>query len=314
MHAGFVVGWMYMALWWLGGVVEQRKVEIRKLTQMLKLGVVAVMATLVNPFGWKIYRLVEELLTRAPRVGLNTDWLPLLSPGMGQETLLLRWAIVGLSFAGVMMVEGRVRRKVMIMGWLVLSLKLARFVLPLWVSLIPMLMVLGEEVMSGMRKKVGKWAEQTTIAVIGIGLIAYVGVMMHQVVCVNQSIDCLAKLGRYPAKAVELIQIEYSGAKIFNHYTWGGYLVWQLPDNKVFIDGRMDNYKVDQGTLLEEYSQIVRVNEGWQEKFDQHKTDLVLLPPGWPLLNNLVANDEWVEKYRDKDSVVLVRKEMVTKE
>ncbi|MDZ7666367.1 MAG: hypothetical protein U5K27_13775 [Desulfotignum sp.] len=30
---------------------------------------------------------------------------------------------------------------------------------------------------------------------------------------------------------------------LFNQYRWGGFLLWAIPDQKVFIDGRMDVYQ-----------------------------------------------------------------------
>jgi hypothetical protein len=47
---------------------------------------------------------------------------------------------------------------------------------------------------------------------------------------------------RYPVAASAIVdQRGYEGA-LYNHYNWGGYLMWRLPQLPVSIDGRMPLY------------------------------------------------------------------------
>jgi len=47
----------------------------------------------------------------------------------------------------------------------------------------------------------------------------------------------------YPTEAVKYLK-KYSPVKrIFSKYVWGGYLIWKLPEQKVFIDGRMPSWR-----------------------------------------------------------------------
>jgi hypothetical protein len=43
--------------------------------------------------------------------------------------------------------------------------------------------------------------------------------------------------------------------RMFNSYNWGGYLLWELPEYPVFIDGRTDLYDDE---LVEEWLRVVR--------------------------------------------------------
>lgn len=47
----------------------------------------------------------------------------------------------------------------------------------------------------------------------------------------------------YPSKAISFIQIQKPSGRIFSEYDWGGYLIWQLPQYKVFVDGRMPGWE-----------------------------------------------------------------------
>jgi len=47
----------------------------------------------------------------------------------------------------------------------------------------------------------------------------------------------------YPQNAVVYLQKHIPHQQIFSSYDWGGYLIWQLPEKKVFIDGRMPSWR-----------------------------------------------------------------------
>ena len=50
---------------------------------------------------------------------------------------------------------------------------------------------------------------------------------------------------RYPVKAADFIITSNFSGNMYNHYNWGGYLIWRLaPDRKVFIDGRFLDEKI----------------------------------------------------------------------
>jgi len=47
----------------------------------------------------------------------------------------------------------------------------------------------------------------------------------------------------YPDHAVAYLHTHAPTNNIFSTYDWGGYLIWQLPEKKVFIDGRMPSWR-----------------------------------------------------------------------
>lgn len=46
-----------------------------------------------------------------------------------------------------------------------------------------------------------------------------------------------------PVKALEFIRHSGLSGRMLNEYVYGGYLIWQAPDHKVFIDGRADVFE-----------------------------------------------------------------------
>jgi hypothetical protein len=58
--------------------------------------------------------------------------------------------------------------------------------------------------------------------------------------------------------------------------------------------------------LIEEWLQVVRAEEGWQEVLDKYDVRLVLLEPTMPVTAELEQNG-WEELYRDEKSGVYGR-------
>jgi hypothetical protein len=105
-----------------------------------------------------------------------------------------------------------------------------------------------------------------------------------------------AKIARtYPEAAVDFIQAQgWEERPIFNHYNWGGYLIWRgLP---VFIDGRADLYG---DAFMHYYVQTLLVKPDWREALDDNGVATVLIQRGSALSAVLGESSDWREAYRD---------------
>src|SRR5690606_33015297 len=91
--------------------------------------------------------------------------------------------------------------------------------------------------------------------------------------------------GGYPYEAVQEFKAIQESKRIFNHYTWGGYLVWKAPEHLIYIDGRMDNYQ--NGKLLQDFAEIESLSDGWKSRLESIDADLVLLPSSWPVVEEI---------------------------
>lgn len=145
--------------------------------------------------------------------------------------------------------------------------------------------------------------------------------------------------GFYPEKAVDFIRQYSPGERIFSSYGWGGYLIWQLPGQKVFVDGRMPSWRwqppsqAESAGAFDEYNKLLYNSEGL-EILDKYKVQLVLWPaqhetknplgqklwdwekkllgknfsaPGAPTLEKRLAESHWKKIYQDSVSVVYQR-------
>jgi hypothetical protein len=110
-----------------------------------------------------------------------------------------------------------------------------------------------------------------------------------------------------PVGAVDWIEQHQPEGEMFNHYNWGGYLIWRLwPDYHVFVDGRTDLYGDD---FLRQYLEIQLGKPGFGETLETYDVGFVLMPPTSPLTRQLGCTGDWEEAYRDGVATVWVREE-----
>jgi len=110
----------------------------------------------------------------------------------------------------------------------------------------------------------------------------------------------------FPASAVAFLARARPPAPIFNHYNFGGYLIWKLyPDYKVYIDGRADLYG---DRFLKDFARIYYVTDPeWRESLERWNIQTVMLPPDSPLVAALKLSGTWTEIYSDSQAAILTR-------
>ena len=106
----------------------------------------------------------------------------------------------------------------------------------------------------------------------------------------------------FPLEAADWIRASRPPGTLYNTFDWGGYLIWELPDYPVSIDGRADLY-ADQ---LPVYDRTRRA-ANWQAEFSRQGIRLALLDTGGPLARGVAADPNWQVAYQDPLATVLVR-------
>lgn len=88
--------------------------------------------------------------------------------------------------------------------------------------------------------------------------------------------------------AVKYLRDYPCAGRLFNSYDFGGYLIWQLPGRKVFIDGRMPSWTTNGAlfgpTYMQMYLRVMRDANYRQQIFAKYNIQCALIQ--LPLLNN----------------------------
>lgn len=109
------------------------------------------------------------------------------------------------------------------------------------------------------------------------------------------------RLGWRPLPEGALAAVRACPEPLYNHYNEGGFLIWFVPEKRVFVDSRQDPYPLP--FLLEH----IRVESGklpYRPLFDRFGIRCVFLSAESPTVARL-GEDGWVTRFRDDKFAVL---------
>jgi hypothetical protein len=125
----------------------------------------------------------------------------------------------------------------------------------------------------------------------------------------------------YPTGAISYLKAHSVRDNVLNFYLWGGYLEWNDPEMKVFVDSRVDIFEY--AGVLQDYLQLlgsdtlVRRIDPIMQKYNIR---YVLFPPGDSTNPNLSGSGliyllehdpRWRVAYQDKVCVLMERQTQV---
>jgi len=311
-HGSFVLGLILIACFIaVGGIncfVNHHQIRLFPLLILL----LSTLITLVNPFGIRIY---EEAWRHIGEVNLSkliAEWVP---PGI--ETWLLVFGTSAALFFWLLFKNPRQQKLLafLLFPFTYLALS-ARRNLPYFFLVAFFLFLTSPATQKLMhdfsaRQNLRKYLSLAlSLLLVVIGLT----ISLPHSWRTNRSWQdfCLASPLNFPCSAVEYLKSQASG-NIFNRYEWGGFLIWQLPQDKVFVDGRMPAWPTSSGkSPYTIFLEILQTQPGWNESLKEYGIDWILINPG-TFMDLLLKDDPpkygWEEKYRDEISVVYRRVE-----
>src|SRR5262249_18065075 len=104
---------------------------------------------------------------------------------------------------------------------------------------------------------------------------------------------------------------------LYNHLTWGGYLIWRLPGRPVSMDGRV-NLHTDERMVRAFHTEdglrswMGHPDEGWSTDPELAQARLVILPVGSALTSLLRRDRRFRLVYEDAVAVVFVANQSET--
>jgi hypothetical protein len=83
----------------------------------------------------------------------------------------------------------------------------------------------------------------------------------------------------YPIEAVEWIQAHRDrvGTRLLHDYQYGGFLLWWLPNEKIFIDGRMPAWRIDDRRIFKDYLDARESDPPRLAVLDKYSIDWILI-------------------------------------
>ncbi len=109
---------------------------------------------------------------------------------------------------------------------------------------------------------------------------------------------------QFPVRAVEYLRQHPLPGPMYNTYGYGGYLIWSLPEHRVFVDGRADVY--ERGGAFADYLQVANLRPAAFTVLRSYGIQSCLLERSEALATVLSASPEWRQVYSDELSVLFV--------
>ena len=302
LHGSWIFGFVVLGTTILSGLVEGHwgsvtadrwnRAELRKLFWASAGSGVAVF---LNPYGYKLVLYPFDLLFRQGTLMRNIqEWQPVdFSDQTGMLALLLIFSI--LAAALFYRREWRLD-EVLLTGFaLWTALTHRRFLFFAALIIVP--------VFAPCLKLFPPYERESDKPFLNAALIA--GGLAALIFFFPSSHDLQQRLDdRNPTAALNFVQAKHMSGRIFNRYEWGGYMEWNAPGLKTFIDGRTDIFIYN--GVFNDYLKILWVNNPL-ERLDAYRIDYVLVEPESPLGYALAKSGKWRTIYSDPVAVLFER-------
>jgi len=329
LHGAFFVGFVLIVIYAVGsGIdmfaskVEDRDTAHNRLIVYLSLLAACLLASLINPNGWRLHAQVLHFL-RTPELAAMTNEFRSPNFHSGGMTGFLLVLLV----LAVMLLVARPRFRpteiLLVCVWGYFALHSARNV-PLFALVVTPILAthLNQFLMqrhdSRLMRSYRKVSTDISVldasasgripAVLMVSLL--IGVVVWPVASNSRPLITTEILSnRFPVATVECCLRGAEADKtlrgeMFNDYGWGGYLMLALPNRKVFIDGRNDFYGEE---LVREFNQVDDVKPGWGNVVEKYNVGWTILPRKHPLNSLLALRKDWKLFYQDDLAAVYAR-------
>jgi hypothetical protein len=346
LHGGWLFGIVLLGIYTVAAFVKSVRAQdafaaIRtghRARAMAVAWVASVMATLVNPFGWRLHAHIYRYLSDRYLMNRIDEFKSPDFHGWAERCFAVILMLVLIAFAGH-------RKKLCLSHKLVVLLAVyAGFYssrnLP--VSSILLVLVAGPILWESFvaladRPGAWQWLRNGTARISNFSdrmgaqemhlrghLWPVLSVAFAFAICLHggwlgsrQLIQAEFDPKKMPVAAVTFLQQEFQGKQpstepVFSTDAWGGYLIYRMnpgrmyPERKVVIDDRHDLYGSGR---IRQYLILTQAEPGWQSVLEQWQIRTALLPTDSTLANLLrELPRDWRVAYEDKGAVVFERR------
>ncbi len=252
-------------------------------------------ATLINPYGWRIYKTAYELASQPGVMDHISELQSIPFRFVGDYCVLL----LALGAAAVLARSGKIKvfETVLLIFAAVVSFRSRRDVW-LMATVGSAIVAAGVgKVVVGERRRMAVWSGP--VIALATSLIVCVGFRWMRVNNARLSADLVAAM---PVRAVEFVKNRGYTGPLYNDYGWGGYLMWGLR-KPVSIDGRAGLHGSER---IGRYGATWAAEPDWQSDPELRQAGIVIGPVRAPLMQVLRMDARYQVAFEDKVAVVFV--------
>jgi hypothetical protein len=296
-HIEYIYGLFVLGLALVESVVARRSavatIKVRVVWMVCAL-LASLLATLANPFGWRIYGVVYNLVTQGGGLRQVSEMQALPFRGLPDYCALL----LTLAAAGALAWTRRFRlfESGLLLFAAVLSFRSLRDV---WLVAVVAAAILASTITGRDRNRAPSPRFGATLATIAAALMVVAG---FRVMKVNNAVLNEQVANVMPVRAVEAIRTNGYAGPLYNDFTWGGYLIWALR-MPVIIDGRTNLYGNER---MDRSIATWSAQPDWASDPELKSAGLIIGPATAPLTQVLRMDSHYKLVYEDKLAAVFV--------
>ena len=284
----------------------------------------APLAMVINPAGFGFFTYVLGLQSNPAVRGMVTEWMPptISNPEHALFFLTLFALVVLLAVSRATL---DVTEVVVLVAFLALGFQAYRNLAWFGMAAAPIMARLLAEVFSRwFARAISPTAEAMERASRQPGRLGSAVAVLLAGVCVmllpwvsprllGVDADRLLTARETPTGAVEYVRDHLRGERIFAPVTYAGYMAWAIPGQRIFVDGRVEQYPLE---VLLDYQYIVSA-VSWRETLAKYDMGYVIVPKVGAdslhlrslrrALESLSPSEAWRLVYEDEKSRIYAR-------
>lgn len=313
-HGEFLLGLAVLAIWigftGLRTLIENRYnfrvIFIKEFFDLILIFLMSTTVTLVNPFGVSLYKDILSHIGN-PLLKDIIEYLPLDKFSELWWTNILLCILIFFGILSLFLDKSGLKKLPFIgisILLFLLTFQVRRYAWPTYYFAIPLLQPLV--LMFEPKNKKFYQILLTVILVTSILWTIKLKRPFSQFQTMNWQVYCQEYVGCSPA-ATNFMLTNGIPSNMLTFYNWGGWLIWNYPQIKPSIDGRMHLWKDDSGySAFEDYYHY----EQNQADINNSRYDAVFIAPDKPLykrLVQLVNLGSWKMIYSDSTGAIFTR-------
>lgn len=311
LHGGFILGIVLFALWiiltLIVGFISKDKIYFDKNKPVLLFFVLSVFACAVNPFGFNIFKEGFNHFGNPAQKYIN-EWTSFedLSGLWWNQIIIVNLVIVGLLFS---ILSGKIKSNIQFFVIAIIVFLMSFLERRYAWTAYYLIMVSIKPIADFFKPDTKKTTEiiSFTILISTLFIVVINKIPFTQYRAMSWETYCKRLISCSPKSAEFLKNQKYDKEKLLTLYNWGGWLIWNYPEIKPTIDGRMPFWRNKSGYsgFLDYYAYEQNLKD-----IDKGKFDIVYVSPSKPIydrLINLTKENKWKLIYKDKYSGIFIR-------